>query len=328
MPRPAVSVLLPVRDGAKTLAAALDDLAAQTIEDHEVVVVDDGSRDRSLAIAVERGHQDPRVRAVANPRRGIARALSTALSLARGDLVGRMDADDRCSPERLELLCRYLAENRSVDVVSCAVTMEPPHLVQDGMRRFVAWQNGLMSHDQMADESLCGAVLCHGAMVARRRSLLDVGGYRDVAWAEDEDLFLRLLAAGKRLGKVDRVLYQWQEHALRTTRVDPRLSPRRLRAMRARFLLRGPLCHVERVALWSIGRFAQVWFAALEGLGLDVDTTELNPRTLRGPAASLPEVRAGVPLIVAYGSPSARCTVGAALDAAGLRVRRDYWFVG
>ncbi len=105
---PAVSVLLPVRDAATTLAACLDSLAAQTLADHEVVAVDDGSTDGSGERLAARAAKDPRVRVFRTPPRGLVPALSLALAEARAPLVARMDADDVAHPPRLEAQVRRL----------------------------------------------------------------------------------------------------------------------------------------------------------------------------------------------------------------------------
>ncbi|HSD67805.1 MAG TPA: glycosyltransferase family 2 protein, partial [Vicinamibacteria bacterium] len=120
---PRVSVLLPVRDAAATLGACLDSLAAQTLADHEVVAVDDGSRDGSGEILRARGGEDPRLRVFPGPRRGLVSALNRALAEARAPLVARMDADDVVRSERLLLPAERLERDAAVDVLGCRVRL-------------------------------------------------------------------------------------------------------------------------------------------------------------------------------------------------------------
>src|SRR5262245_3575909 len=100
---PLVSVLLPVRDAAVTLAAALESLRAQTLGDFEVVAVDDGSSDGSAEIADADTRADPRFRLVRQSRLGLVAALERGRALARAPLLARMDADDVALPHRLEV---------------------------------------------------------------------------------------------------------------------------------------------------------------------------------------------------------------------------------
>jgi hypothetical protein len=105
---PRLSVLLPVRDAAASLDACLDSLAAQTLADHEVVAVDDGSRDGSGELLRARARSDPRLRVLCLPPRGLVPALNLALGEARAPLVARMDADDRARRDRLTLQAERL----------------------------------------------------------------------------------------------------------------------------------------------------------------------------------------------------------------------------
>lgn len=104
-PDPLVSVLVPTFEVAPWLAAALDSALGQSLRDLEVVVVDDGSRDGSAAIAEVMAVRDPRLRVVRHPiNRGSAAARNEALEHARGRWIAVLDGDDRMEPERLARL--------------------------------------------------------------------------------------------------------------------------------------------------------------------------------------------------------------------------------
>lgn len=115
---PAVSVLLPVRNGGPFLQAALRSLLAQTFTDFEILLLDDGSSDGSPALA--RSFTDPRIRVIEDGQhRGLSARLNQGVQLARAALVARMDADDLCLPRRFELQVAYLAAHPEVDLVGC-----------------------------------------------------------------------------------------------------------------------------------------------------------------------------------------------------------------
>lgn len=103
--RPVVSVLIACRDAARWLPEALGSALAQTLAELEVILVDDGSRDASPAIAREVAARDPRLRIVVRASaRGSAATRNEALALARGRWVAVLDADDRMAPQRLARL--------------------------------------------------------------------------------------------------------------------------------------------------------------------------------------------------------------------------------
>src|SRR6188768_435867 len=98
---PAVSVLIPARDASATLPACLRSLQRQTDGSWECIVVDDGSRDDTRAVAARAAAADARIRVVAMPHGGIVAALEAGLAECRAPLVARMDADDVMHRDRL-----------------------------------------------------------------------------------------------------------------------------------------------------------------------------------------------------------------------------------
>ena len=98
---PPVTILLPVRDGAAFLAAAVRSIQAQTLAEFELLAVDDGSTDATQAILTGFAAEDPRVRVLRQPAMGLVAALNRGLAEARAPLVARMDADDLARPDRL-----------------------------------------------------------------------------------------------------------------------------------------------------------------------------------------------------------------------------------
>ncbi len=110
MKKPAVSILLPVRNEERFLPAALDSIFRQTFTDWELVAVDDGSCDATPAILAGAAQRDPRVRVLRPSARGLVPALNAGLDACRAPLVARMDADDISHPRRLELQATFLSE--------------------------------------------------------------------------------------------------------------------------------------------------------------------------------------------------------------------------
>ncbi len=111
----AITVLLPVHNGAEHLRAALDSVFAQDFTDFELLVVDDGSTDATAAILD--GYDDPRLRVLRLRRTGLIGALNRGLDEARGAFIARLDADDEMLPGRLR---RQLAAfRRNPELVAC-----------------------------------------------------------------------------------------------------------------------------------------------------------------------------------------------------------------
>ena len=142
MSAPRVSVLMGVRDGAAHVREAVDSILAQTLADLELIVVDDGSTDGTVAILS--AVRDPRVRVERRPPEGLTRALNHALGRARAPLVARLDADDVARPERLapqprgrELSQRHCARSDKAGRNSAQQRLHGAWLAR--RRRFEAW---------------------------------------------------------------------------------------------------------------------------------------------------------------------------------------------
>src|SRR3984957_11171992 len=110
--RPTISVVMPVLNAEPFLGAAIGAIVGQTFGDFELIVVDDGSDDASLAIAGRYGLADHRVRVFALSRdpaiESGARAANVGIDEARGDYIARMDADDIAAPDRLAVSLAWL----------------------------------------------------------------------------------------------------------------------------------------------------------------------------------------------------------------------------
>lgn len=161
--RPRVSVLLPAYNAAGTLAAALRSVLDQTLTELEVIVVDDGSRDGTLALVQAAATADPRVRVLRSTGNGgAAAARNIALAAARGDWLALLDADDSFTPERLARLVS-LGEAERADVVADNLCLASA----DGHDRGAA----LAPHDPLFTAPLSAAAFC-------RRNLFLTPGFK------------------------------------------------------------------------------------------------------------------------------------------------------
>ena len=189
--KPAVTVLMPVYNGARYLREALESILAQTCTDFEFLVIDDGSTDGSPDLVA--AYRDERIRLVRRERNmGLIATLNEGLQLARADLVARMDADDVAHPERLERQLAVLkahpglvlvgSDLEIIDAAGVPVGYEPKPVEDAGLK--------------LALSVICA--IAHPTVVFRRDAVLKVGGYREEFHAaEDYDLWTRLAGEGE-----------------------------------------------------------------------------------------------------------------------------------
>ncbi len=115
MSDPLISVILPMYNNAGSIRAAVHSILRQTVSDIEVIIVDDGSSDDSYAMA--RGIRDARIRLYRNELNlGVSKTRNRGIELMRGSFMAPMDADDICTPRRLELTLDVLQQNPAIGV--------------------------------------------------------------------------------------------------------------------------------------------------------------------------------------------------------------------
>ncbi len=117
MTKPSISIIMPVYNVQRYVAAAIESVLAQTFGDFELVIVDDGGSDRSVEICAS--YADPRIRIISQRNRGLAGARNSGISAARGEYIALLDADDSWSPEKLALHKIHLDNNPYVGVSYC-----------------------------------------------------------------------------------------------------------------------------------------------------------------------------------------------------------------
>ena len=201
---PLVSVLMPCYNAVATLDEALDSLSRQTLPDFEIVAVDDGSSDATLAILLSRAAAEPRLRVISQPHSGIVAALNRGLEACRAEYVARMDSDDCSRPERLRRQADFLQAQPEITLVGCRVEGFPAEHVRQGYRIYLDWLNSLLSEPDIRREIFIESPFAHPSVMYRKSVVIETGGYQEHGWAEDYDLWLRLYTNGGRFAKLER----------------------------------------------------------------------------------------------------------------------------
>ncbi|MBN1657065.1 MAG: glycosyltransferase [Anaerolineae bacterium] len=215
-----VSVVIPTYNRADLICETIDSVLDQTVSGVEVIVIDDGSTDSTCELLNKR--YGGRIRYLYQPNHGRAAARNRGVALSRGEYLLFLDSDDMLLPGGLGHEVAYLDAHQEIDVVYTdgyfcdrvgneigrIAAARAPHVAGD-MLRYLVLSNTIMA--------------CHSAMV-RRRALDRVGPpYFDESLhgTEDEDLWIRLAAAGSRFDYMDVLTCMYRVHATNASRFDP-----------------------------------------------------------------------------------------------------------
>lgn len=211
---PKITVLIPAYNAAQTLSQTLDSLLAQTLQDFNVVVVNDASSDATLSIA--HGYREKMALTVLDLKEnsGVAGALNQGLAQIEAPYIARIDADDLARPERLAVQYAFMEEHPHIDVCSTALELfypngERPNVVVSKPREDATIKTELLRWPSMS----------HGASLFRKTFFDDVGVF-DVRldYAEDYDLWVRGALLGKCYTNLPDALTLYRQHETQVCR--------------------------------------------------------------------------------------------------------------
>ncbi|RYZ42981.1 MAG: glycosyltransferase family 2 protein [Myxococcaceae bacterium] len=211
--KPSVSVIIPAYNVEAYLGAAIDSVLAQTRRDIEILIVDDGSTDRTVEVA-ER-YQDPRLRVFKNERNaGVSQSRNVAIGHAQGEWVAVLDSDDWWAENRLERLLA-LAEAHGADIVGDDIQMVKEGELEALATFFQVNARRLGVIDKPFEVSAVKMVRDDYGILKPmfRKSFLDAHGLRynpAFKTGEDFDFLLRALLASARMVVSNEALYYYR----------------------------------------------------------------------------------------------------------------------
>lgn len=184
MPQSKVTILLPVYNGAETLARAIHSIINQTYPDWQLLILEDGSNDATLSIA--QSFRDKRIKIVSDGRHlGIVARLNQGIQLCDSKYIARMDADDVSYPERLEKQVAFLNANPTIDLIGTAIRVVNREGKSVRQHIFPTSHNQIVSQPWLKSISVAHPTWCG------RVNWFKQWQYRDYVRNEDQELLLR-----------------------------------------------------------------------------------------------------------------------------------------
>lgn len=168
---PRISVLLPVFNGAPYLAEAIDSVLAQSHADFELLILNDGSKDDSAAVA--KRFTDPRIRYFEHPNMGLPATLNEGARHARGEFLFRQDQDDLCHPERFARQLAWLDAHPDVALLGTWARI----FVDGDPQAAPRYHRHPESHASIALCTIFDTAFVHSSVAIRRHAFEAIGGY-------------------------------------------------------------------------------------------------------------------------------------------------------
>ncbi len=193
---------MPVFNTAPYLGEALNSVLSQSLTDFELIIVNDGSTDDSETVI--KSFHDMRIIYLRNEKNmGLVYTLNRAVDQARGEWIARMDGDDICMPTRFAEQLLYIALHPEVDVLASRV-----QLIDESGHDTTNWRDDMtaVSPEQIKDHLAVDNCIAHPSVMIRTDVLKTFRYLPEQSQAEDYDLWLRLVATGKIIHKLDKIL--------------------------------------------------------------------------------------------------------------------------
>lgn len=214
---PLISVIVPVYNAARYLSRCVDSILQQTFTDFELLLVDDGSTDRSGAICAAYCDRDPRCKGVHLAHGGVSRARNAGLEQATGAYIAFIDADDYVHPQYLEILYEA-ARNHSAELAAAGFESVPDDCPRPA-KAVASYRTGVLSQRELVAALFADTrfMVVWGKLY--RREVLTACRFADHRIAEDVEFNARVYQRVHTAVAVDAALYGWVDRASSVTRV-------------------------------------------------------------------------------------------------------------
>ncbi len=202
-----ISVIIGIYNCAETLQEALDSLYAQTFQDFEIILCDDGSKDNTYAIALDNAEKHNNIVLLKNEKNlGLNATLNNCLAVANGKYIARMDGDDISTPDRFEKEYKFLEAHPEYAIVSCNMV----YFDENG-----EFARGKKPAGEVYKVDFPkGTPFCHAPCMVRREAYITIEGYtvsEKLLRVEDYHLWYKMYLKGYKGFNLSDCLYMMRD---------------------------------------------------------------------------------------------------------------------
>jgi len=249
-----ISILMPVKNAASFLEECLSSLLSQTEKNWELIAVNDCSSDNSLQLLQRFAKRDKRIIVLNNNGSGIINALRTAYSVSNGNLITRMDADDRMAAQKLEILKRNLLCKGNGNVATGLIEYFSETTLGDGYRYYQNWLNGLTRQGNNYVDIYRECVIPSPCWMVFRGDLDACGAFEADVYPEDYDLCFRFYQQKLKPIPCSDLLHFWRDHTARTSRNDLHYADNRFLELKLHWFLKIDHKPNKTLVLWGAAK--------------------------------------------------------------------------
>lgn len=253
--RPLVSIIMAAKDTAIYLEDCLDSILAQTYQHWELIAINDHSSDHTAEILETYALKDARIRVFNSNRHKLIPTLKYGYQFAEGELINRMDSDDKMPEDKLEILVtEWLKYGKGTIIAGGTKHFVEEGEVGGGFLRYENWLNTIARDNRHYEEIYQECVIPSHCWIIHKTDFDTVDGFNPEVYPEDYDLCFRFYKHGLNVIGIDRILHFWRDRSNRISRTWEEYKDNRYFNMKVRYFYEIDRDQSRPLVLWGTGR--------------------------------------------------------------------------
>lgn len=250
-----VSIIMAAKDTALYLAECLDSILAQSYQNWELIAINDHSSDETPTILEAYAEKDSRIRVFHSDRKKLIPTLKYGYQYVKGDLINRMDSDDRMPHDKLEaLVTEWLKYGKGTIIAGGTEHFVDEGEVGGGFLRYEQWLNAVAKNNRHYQEIYKECVIPSHCWIIHKEDFDLVDGFNPEIYPEDYDLCFRFYKHGLKVEGIDKVLHHWRDRSDRISRTWEEYKDNRYFDMKLRYFYEIDRDKTRPLVLWGAGR--------------------------------------------------------------------------
>jgi glycosyltransferase involved in cell wall biosynthesis len=331
---PLISIIMAAKDTAPYLEECLDSIIAQTYPHWELIAVNDHSTDSTPDILEAYAARDSRIKVFQSKRQKLIPTLKEGYPHIKGELINRMDSDDKMPDYKLQIMLETWLEHGKGTIVAGGTQ----HFVDEGevgggFLRYDRWLNSLARTNSHYEQIYRECVIPSHCWLIHRDDFEKVGGFEPEIYPEDYDLCFRFYQAGLKVVGIDKVLHFWRDRSERISRTWEQYKDNRYFELKLRYFLQIDREAPRPLVLWGAGRngkdLARLLLASHQTFHWVCDNPNKIGKDVYGIRMEHFEMIRGLEnpqIITVVASPEGREEIAYTLGKWGKYPVQDYWF--
>ena len=253
--RPLVSIVMAIKDTAIYLPECLDSIIAQTYQNWELIAVNDHSSDETPEILAEYAQKDPRIRVFHSDAPKLIPTLQYGYRFVKGELINRMDSDDRMPDYKLQVLVdEWQKYGKGTVIAGGTEHFVDEGSVGEGFLKYERWLNEVAKNETHYQEIYRECVIPSHCWIIHKDDFDSVDAFNPLVYPEDYDLCFRFYRQKLNVVGIDKILHHWRDRSNRISRTWEEYKDNRYFDLKLRFFYELDRDRSRPLVIWGAGR--------------------------------------------------------------------------